>query len=99
VAQRLPEPAQPAAEHHPRQEQQQQPEVEQPRPVVAGLQGWYVYGDLCSGTIWGYDPTSTSVPRVVVLANLPQLAAVATGPDRELYAVSNAGTVARFIPA
>jgi hypothetical protein len=35
----------------------------------------------------------------VVLANLPQLAAVATGPDGELYAVSNAGTVARFIPA
>jgi glucose/arabinose dehydrogenase len=67
--------------------------------LVPGLQGWYVYGDLCSGTIWGYDPTSTSVPRVVVLANLPQLAAVATGPDGELYAVSNAGTVARFIPA
>jgi hypothetical protein len=67
--------------------------------LVPDLQGWYVYGDLCSGTIWGYDPTSTSVPRVVPLANLPQLAAIAAGPGDELYAVSHGGTVARVIPA
>jgi hypothetical protein len=34
----------------------------------------------------------------VVLANHPALAAIAAGPDGELYAVSNDGTISRFIP-
>lgn len=66
--------------------------------MVPDLEGWYVYGDFCSGTIWGYDPTSGTAPRVVVLAGHPALAAIAAGPDGELYAVSNGGTISRFIP-
>ena len=67
---------------------------------VPDLAGWYVFGDYCTGQIWALDPTvPASQPRVVEIARLDGLAAVSTGPDGDLYAVSNAGTVARFIPA
>ncbi len=67
---------------------------------VPDLQGWYVFGDYCTGQIWALDPTvPASQPRVVEIARLGGLAAIAQGPDRDLYAVSNAGTVARLIPA
>ncbi|MDX2379584.1 MAG: PQQ-dependent sugar dehydrogenase [Acidimicrobiia bacterium] len=67
--------------------------------LVPALQGWYVFGDFCSGTIWGYDPTSAGAPRVLVLAEQSALAAIAAGADGELYSVSNNGRVARFVPA
>jgi hypothetical protein len=62
---------------------------------VPELDGWYVYGDYCSGQIWGYDSTGTG-SGVVELAQLGALAAIAAGPDGELYAVSNGGTLARL---
>ncbi len=65
---------------------------------VPDLAGWYLFGDYCSGQIWGLDPTAPpSEPRVVELAELGGLVALVSGPDREVYAVSNAGTVARLI--
>jgi glucose/arabinose dehydrogenase len=70
--------------------------------LVPDLQGWYVYGDYCSGTIWGYDPTSgtssAGTATITVLAQHPGLAAIAAGPEGELYAGSNGGTIARFVP-
>jgi len=68
--------------------------------LVPGLQGWYVFGDYCSGEIWGLDTTSAAeTPRTVPLAQLDVVVAVHEGPFGDLYAVSNAGTVARFTPA
>ena len=67
---------------------------------VPDLRGWYVFGDYCTGQIWALDPTvPPSEPRVIEIARLDGLAAIAQGPDGDLYAVSNAGTVARLIPA
>ncbi len=67
---------------------------------VPDLQGWYVFGDYCTGQIWALDPTvPPGEPRVVEIARLDGLAAISQGPDGDLYAVSNAGTVARLIPA
>ena len=67
---------------------------------VADLDGWYVYGDYCTGTIWGYDTTSPAdAPVVVELAELPELVSIAGGREGELYAVSNGGVVARFAGA
>ena len=67
--------------------------------LVTDLQGWYVFGDYCTGQIWALDPTApTSEPRVVEIAQLDGVVALAAGPERELYAVSNGGTVARFVP-
>jgi glucose/arabinose dehydrogenase len=65
--------------------------------AIADLQGWFVYGDFCSGRIWGYDPTSQpGAPVIVELAQQPNLAAIAIGGEGELFAVSNVGTVSRF---
>jgi glucose/arabinose dehydrogenase len=67
---------------------------------VPDLQGWYVFGDYCTGQIWALDPTvPASEPRVIEIARLDNLVAIAPGPDGDLYAVSNAGTVARLIAA
>lgn len=64
---------------------------------IRDLAGWYVFGDFCTGEIWALDPTDTSdSPRVVELGQLAGLSSIAQGPERELYAISNAGTVARF---
>ncbi len=66
---------------------------------VADLAGWYVFGDYCSGQIWALDPNAPpSEPRVIEIAQLGGLVAIAQGPDRDLYAVSNGGTVARLVP-
>lgn len=61
------------------------------------LAGWYVFGDFCSGIVWGYDTTSpANDPILVELAQVSALAAIAEGPDGNLYAVSNSGTVFRL---
>jgi glucose/arabinose dehydrogenase len=69
-------------------------------PAVPDLAGWYVFGDYCTGQIWALDPTAPAeTPRTVQIAQLDGLVAITEGPDRELYAISNAGTVARIVPA
>jgi glucose/arabinose dehydrogenase len=66
--------------------------------VVPDLAGWYLFGDYCSGQIWALDPTAPPAePRVVEIAQLAALVAITEAPDGEMYAVSNAGTVARLI--
>ena len=66
---------------------------------VPDLEGWYVFGDYCTGQIWALDPDApVTEPRVIEIARLGGLAAISRGPEGELYAVSNAGTVARLIP-
>lgn len=68
--------------------------------TIRDLAGWYVFGDFCTGEIWALDPTaSPENPRVVDLGQLSGLSSIAQGPERELYAVSNSGTVARFSAA
>lgn len=62
------------------------------------LAGWYLFGDYCTGQIWALDPTAPpSEPRVVEIAELGGLVAITSGPEAEVYAVSNGGTVARLI--
>lgn len=68
--------------------------------TVPNLAGWYVFGDYCSGQIWALDPTAPpSEPRVIEIARLDTLVAVSEGGDGELYAVSGAGTISRFVAA
>ena len=67
--------------------------------AVPDLAGWYLFGDYCSGQIWALDPTAPpDQPRVVEIAQLEALVALAEAPDGDMYAVSNGGTVARLIP-
>ena len=66
-------------------------------PRAGGLAGWYVFGDYCSGTVWGFDTTTLgNTPNVVELTEVPELAAVAEGPGGALYAVSQSGPVYRL---
>ena len=68
--------------------------------TIPDLDGWYVFGDYCTGEIWALDPSApVEAPRVVPLAELSGLAAIAQGPDGELYAISTGGAVGRFIDA
>lgn len=65
---------------------------------VPNLAGWYLFGDYCTGQIWALDPNAPpSEPRVVEISELRGLVAITSGPDAEVYVVSNVGTVARLI--
>jgi glucose/arabinose dehydrogenase len=71
------------------------------------LNGWYVYGDFCSGQLWALDTTSVSAsqdgpvgtPRIIPVAKVPGLAAVTIGPFGDVYAISNQGPTYRLAPA
>lgn len=71
------------------------------------LNGWYIYGDYCSGQVWALDTTSVAStpdgpvgePRIIELVTVPALAAVVEGPFGDIHLVSNAGTVYRLVPA
>ena len=66
--------------------------------TVPNLSGWYLFGDYCTGEIWALDPAGApDAPRIVALANLEGVAAISVGGDGQLYAVSNGGTIARFV--
>ena len=65
--------------------------------LVTDLDGWYVYGDYCSGELFAFDPTSaTDAPRTIAVGSLPEVVAIASGPDEQLFAISNAGTLVRI---
>ena len=69
------------------------------------LNGWYVFGDFCSGRIWALDTTSVGIsdstvvgePRIVEIAEAPQLSAVREGPDGDLYAMGLDGRMVRIV--
>ncbi len=71
------------------------------------LNGWYVYGDYCSGRVWALDTTSVAsgpngpvgTPHIIQIATVPELAAIAEGPLGDIYAISNAGPMYRLAPA
>ena len=56
-------------------------------PSMPELQGWYVYGDYCSGRVWAVDTSSSAAP--VLLADSGRtIASFAELPDGELLAVT-----------
>ena len=71
------------------------------------LNGWYVYGDYCSGRVFILDTTSVTpspggpigTPRIVQVATVPALGAIAEGPFGDIYAVSLEGPMYRLAPA
>ena len=66
-------------------------------PRLPSIQGAYVYGDYCSGTIWALD---YDMLEHRVLADTPlRIAAFAEGPDGELYILSFDGKLYRLRPA
>ncbi len=71
------------------------------------LNGWYIYGDFCSGEVWALDTTSVpntpdgsgGEPTIVPIATVPGLSAVIEGPYGDIYALSANAFVYRLAPA
>lgn len=66
--------------------------------AVPELVGTYVFGDYCSGRIWGLQPAEDTYTRID-LAELGTLASFGEDATGELYAVSLGGEIRRFSPA
>lgn len=66
-------------------------------PSVAELDGWYVFGDYCSGVVTALDVSAAGTVRAVVpLATAESVVAVRAGPDGALYVLSLAGSIWRI---
>ena len=67
--------------------------------AVAGLGGWYLFGDYCSGLLFGIrsDATAVSAPRVV-LETGARLTAFGEDSAGELYLADiGSGTIYRLV--
>lgn len=63
------------------------------------LQGAYVYGDYCSGTIWALRYNGDSVEEQLEIADTRlNISSFAENPSGELYILSFDGGIFRFVP-
>lgn len=68
--------------------------------AIAGLDGWYVFGDFCSGKVWALEVLDDGTAgEVMEIGNVPSLTAVAAGPDGELWTLALDGTLRPILPA
>ena len=66
-------------------------------PAHPTLDGWYVYGDYCTGEILAFDVDADEADReVLTIGQLEGVVAIATGPNGDLYAASAVGPVLRL---
>ena len=65
---------------------------------AGGLDGWYVFGDYCSGEVWGLLPDADlEGGRVVPLASVARVTAVIAPPTGEVFVLDTEG-VKRLTP-
>lgn len=64
-------------------------------PSMPELNGWYVYGDFCSGKIWAVNTVGSAAPVLLADTGLP-IASFAELPDGELVVVTFANAVYRL---
>ncbi|NDJ76612.1 MAG: PQQ-dependent sugar dehydrogenase [Chloroflexi bacterium] len=68
--------------------------------AIPGLQGYYVYGDWCSGTIWTARQTEDGTWEASVsLESGYNINSFGEDENGELYLLDNSGAVLRFDPA
>lgn len=67
--------------------------------AIPALQGWFVYGDYCSGRVSGLRLDGGAVVQELDLGSIDDAVAVKPGPDGELYAISLSQGVFRIAPA
>jgi len=65
---------------------------------LSGLEGYYLYGDWCTGTIWAVQPDGDVWQPVVSLESGRQISSFGEDEAGELYLVDYAGSVLRFAP-
>lgn len=65
--------------------------------AIPELEGWYIFGDYCIGTLWALDSSTDATAEVITIANMSTPTAIRSGPDGELYLLSHSeGTVLRL---
>jgi hypothetical protein len=52
------------------------------------LDGWYVYGDFCSGRVWALDTADDASDPVVLMDSERQISSFAQTADGEVYLVT-----------
>jgi hypothetical protein len=71
--------------------------------AIPQLVGTYLYGDYCTGEVWGLrsgDPIEQRLFTDLDDVHLPRLVALTSfgvGPDGELYAMQATGQIWRFV--
>ncbi len=63
------------------------------------LNGWYVYGDFCSGNIWALDTNDDDSPPVLLATTERSISSFAELPDGELVAVTYDRAIFRLVRA
>lgn len=67
--------------------------------AIPELQGWYVYGDYCSGQVRALQVIDRVRGKELLIGSVSQVSAVTEGPDGELYVLSLDGKVSAVRPA
>ncbi len=62
------------------------------------LNGWFVYGDYCTGNIWGVNTDDDSAPVLLAETDL-RIASFGELHDGELVVISLLGGISRLEPA
>jgi len=60
------------------------------------LDGWYVYGDYCSGLVWGFDASSDTSEPVLLAETGLTITSFAIDPAGELYLVTFGNAIYRL---
>jgi glucose/arabinose dehydrogenase len=67
--------------------------------ALPDLQGYYLYGDWCTGTIWAAQPDAEGNWQAVIsLESGRQISSFGEDETGELYLVDHGGAVLRFVP-
>jgi len=61
------------------------------------LDGWYVYGDFCSGRVWALDTSDEAGDPVVLMDSEKQISSFAQDTDGELYLVTFDHAIYRLV--
>jgi hypothetical protein len=61
--------------------------------AICSLRGTYLYGDYCSGTIWGAQRSGIGWTQQIVLSTALNISTFGEDEDGELYVAHHAGTV------
>jgi glucose/arabinose dehydrogenase len=64
--------------------------------AIADLVGWYVFGDYCSGNVWGLSTDGGSV-RTLLLAHQAGVTSIRADPTGELFATSIDGRLTTLV--
>ena len=67
--------------------------------AVPSLEGWYVFGDWCSGRLWALR-LGAGGPEIVELVRTGRISSIVAGADSQLYVLDHgAGALLRIDPA